>query len=264
MPDWLDKDLWAELLTLTQNEPLQGPVGHTLQDMFECAGLPLPNDLHPGRIDRAQVQDFCSRNAEGNRDKDCFLVIVAWGGMNRKHARSALAAWEQWHQAFSQVREAPNRHKAYLAFSQLRELNENRQRALPCVGPAYYTKLITFLVPRLRPYIMDQWTAKAVEVLSDDGFRLVWTTRRVTRNGNQLSDQNTPATYEKFCQRMDQLAGLQHNVALGEITPELASAFEARLFSRGGRGRAPAAPWRERVKAIWNQTHGGTHDCRRR
>lgn len=99
-------------------------------------------------------------------------------------------------------------------------------------GPSFFTKLLYFFSPCPTSYIMDQWTAKSINLLTG---RLV-----VRMDGDFPSGDNTGANYQNFCEEVDAVAAL-----IGCSGQEA----EERLFSRGGR---PRWRWREYVVRNWD------------
>jgi hypothetical protein len=241
MPTWLDHAAWNEFLLLTLDAPEQGDIGHPLNSLFGFAGIgrPVPDHFRRARTNRNEVSLYYAADVD---DQDRFLAMAAWGSMNRRHARSALESWNHWGAIVEAIR-APKitRAAAYGMF-----LEAHRNGLMPGIGPAYFTKLIMFVRPDLRGYIMDQWTGKAVEVLSTDGFQLHFSTHG---SSHRITPHNTALAYEEFCSRMDQLALVQLGLEnLESLTPIQAHDFESRLFSKGGR---PPAPWRYYVRNAW-------------
>lgn len=179
--------------------------------------------LEDENLDRKQLADFCCSSAHS--DLDLFLAISAWGGMKVRHARSAL---EQQQTLLHDMRvlrtQVPTRRDAYNIFYSARANGR-----LKGVGPAYYTKLIFFVRPDLAGYIMDQWTARSVNVLA--GQSVI----RLGRENNVL-DSNTADDYEVFCKIVESLASKLN------IPPDVC---EMKLFSHGGRN---PGMWRAYVK----------------
>ena len=101
--------------------------------------------------------------------------------------------------------------EAYKSFAELRE-----QKKLKGAGPAYFTKLIYFLMPHSSTtaklgYIMDQWVGCSVNLLTDQNTVLmnVEKTWKPNEGGAEpnysftVSDVNTSANYKEFCRAMD-------------------------------------------------------------
>jgi hypothetical protein len=108
--------------------------------------------------------------------------------------------------------DCPNRREAYLLFSGLRAENN-----LPGIGPAYFTKLIFFVRPTLGGYIMDQWTARSINLLYGKTIQLT--------QGPSVAE-NDPEIYEDFRRKIEDV---------GERLRCSPDEAERALFSSGGR-----------------------------
>lgn len=172
---------------------------------------------------RDDVWDYCRNTANG--DLESLLIILSWGGMNREHAKKLLEKENHVLDIVRKLRSGyfENRKKAFEYIQEKR-----KQGLLPGMGIGYFTKLICFLQPKLRGYIMDQWVAKSVNLLL--GIPLVH-----IANHSWVSDENTPAIYEDFCAYIDEIA-----VSINR------SGFETEeyLFSVGGHKKGK---WRHHV-----------------
>jgi len=141
--------------------------------------------------------------------------ILAWGGMHGRH-RDALhqQADYRWLRIAQEIRAGERtRRESYEVFADLR-----REQSLSGMGPAYFTKLIFFLMPRqsVHPvgYIMDQWVACSINllagrdiVLTDANFR--WASvhkHRKLQSTFVVSDLNDGAAYEDYCCHIERLA----------------------------------------------------------
>lgn len=177
---------------------------------------------------------------------DLCIAILAWGGMhgsNRNHLfKRDVSSWLAM--AESVRAGVLNRQQAFDAFASL-----NRSGTLVGMGPAYYTKLIYFLMPRSvdRPvgYIMDQWLGCSVNLICgqevvrmDSSVSWVSNRRRVVQQANsRVSPLNTGLHYERFCQVVE-LVAQQLGAGWTADTAELA------LMSAGGK---KPATWRAHV-----------------
>jgi hypothetical protein len=161
---------------------------------------------------------------------DVCAAIFAWGGMRRDHARLFFGSPE-WLVISDGVRRGELDH--FQGYAQFFDLTCARK--MRGCGPAYYTKLLFFLPPsrHLRGVIMDQWTARSMNLLLGPPPLV-----KVTKGQQQVryvSSRNDSEVYRRFCGAMSELASVV------EDTPERT---EMRLFSQGkGRGE-----WREYVK----------------
>ncbi len=178
------------------------------------------------------------------------ISILAWGGMhgsNRNHLFNRST--EPWLEVAEAVRNGRlARQDAFAAFAKL-----NRKGKLVGMGPAYYTKLIYFLMPRDGAcpvgYIMDQWLGCSVNLICQQEVvrmdtMVIWTAQKrgAARSGfrratSRVSPLNTSEHYERFCQAVELLA---ERMGAG-WTPD---ATELALMSSGGYS---PAPWRSYV-----------------
>jgi hypothetical protein len=136
-----------------------------------------------------------------------------------------------------------NRSQAYQKFAELRNSDE-----LPGLGPAYFTKLIFFLMTdRERPgYIMDQWTSASVNLLFEQTIVHTTVQKNFKNDGSFkvsefVNDSNSQQQYDKFCQAVECLA--KKLDVSSERTEEM-------MFSEG-RGRGV---WRNYVVKQRNQS----------
>lgn len=156
--------------------------------------------------------------------RDRFWLILAWGRINRLHAATVFRNEDIWLPAMQRALDAPTRAEAYAAF-------QTAALATRGMGPAYFTKILFFARPDLSAYIMDQWTARSVNLLLDaPAIRMV--------NRVAVCKSNGPEVYEHFCGVVEDLAA-----SFGKSGAHI----ESCLFSTGGRGKA-AAPWRQHVR----------------
>lgn len=187
------------------------------------AGLGDLFNLDDHRIDRARLFDLAK---EGEQER-FFLSVMAWGGMKVGHGISAWAGQDQW-QGPLEVALAGGESRADLF---------RRFAGAPVAGmrAAYFTKLIHFASrPLARPvgYIMDQWTAKSVNLICR---------REVVAldAAGYVLPRNDHHAYEAFCGVVD---------AIGDALRVAGAQAEERIYSRGGRR---PADWRAHVKANW-------------
>ncbi|UFN51582.1 hypothetical protein LPC08_25295 (plasmid) [Roseomonas sp. OT10] len=192
-------------------------------------------------------EDLFSLVADASQDTMTLCaVILAWGGMRVSHGKALFGAGAGavWRRAAEEVRfEDLGRADAYSRFHALR-----LRKVLPGMGPAYFTKLVFFLRGKDVHdvgYIMDQWTGCSLNVLTGDPNTVLmnatytWKRSKKTRqvglrSAFQVSDENGPDRYERFCSAVDRIAG---EVSLSRMDAELL------LMSRG-RGRGA---WRKHV-----------------
>ena len=173
--------------------------------------------------------------------------IMAWGGMRMDHRNMAFLSphTNSWLNVANAIRSGTlTRCEAYDAFSELRET-----KRLKGMGPAYFTKLIYFLMPRGKSnyppgFIMDQWAGCSINVLTGKPTVLMDSVGHWTGEGDTLrkaftfivSDCNTGDHYETFCASID---------ALAEHYEQSGDQIDRALLSKGGRH---PAKWRQYIK----------------
>ena len=193
----------------------------------EIAGVPNSNDLPNYQLTRQAVRSICTDPTKPVLFG--YACAMAWGGQGGGSggARSVDSAWAN-HRVLEARLETLRagelgRRDAYALFCNGGEI--------PGLGPSYLTKLLYFFSPSPSSYIMDQWTAKSVNLL---------TRQKVVRMaGEWPSADNKGGNYQAFCEELDLIGGLLG--CSGEIAEE-------RIFSQGGRH---PWPWRAYVKKHW-------------
>lgn len=185
------------------------------------------NDVEAHLVAGSETRDRLLNAATDNVEALAWRIL-AWGGMRVNNGEALQGCGADWTELCREI--VAGKHSrccAYDAFARLRR--EGKTKGL---GPAYFTKLIYFLMPRTqdRPvgYIMDQWVSCAVNLLA---------TEPVVRAGANfvVSDRNTGEIYERYCRTIESLA------ESCSLSPE---ALEIQLMSQGG--RRPAS-WRAYV-----------------
>lgn len=143
------------------------------------------------------------------------IAILSWGGIKATKHQKKLFQKTEWILLCEEIRRGKikTREEAYNKFLQLR-----KSKKLPGLGPAFFTKLICFLNPSLNGYIMDQWTAKSINLIYNSSIYL-------SKYG-QVLDTNSASDYENFCSKIEELASYL------ETTPIQA---EEIIFSHGGK-----------------------------
>lgn len=179
------------------------------------------------RLDRYELFEYCQN--EKNDDLNVLIAILSWGGMRRDHGRILLNNPGIVLALVQSLRNG-DFHTRRDAFSSFQKHRMNG--SLPGLGIGYFTKLICFLAPSLNGYIMDQWVAKSINLLTGDKIVSI-------SNNVWVNDINNCDTYEKFCGEIDKLATM-----LG------CTGFEAekRIFSVGRR----KGQWRNYVIGNYN------------
>jgi hypothetical protein len=187
------------------------------------------------QVSRAQLKALVKNSAIDTLS--CCIAILAWGGMNRQHGSRLFSSSQEWVCIADEIRNGKlDRSEAYEKFAHLREAKK-----LPGIGPAYFTKLIFFLMPddQSKGYIMDQWTSVSVNLLFEKPL-IDTSVLKVKRQDGSIrvaeivKDSNSHLQYEMFCQSVEWLAKKIN------VSPELA---EEMMFSEG-RGKGT---WRNYV-----------------
>lgn len=202
------------------------------------------NVLPEGRVKRSRVLELAS-SPEVNINTVC-AAIMAWGGMHKNHRDYLFNdSGTEWLEIAQAIRCGEiDRQTAYSRLAKLRS-----QGKLKGAGPAFFTKLIYFLMPRRDPtlktgYIMDQWAGCSINLLVGPEVVLMNVTTVRKRQADDptpkfeftVADKNTGDNYEIFCSAVDLL---RENL---DITPEQ---VDRELVSAGGR---KPEPWRLYVK----------------
>ena len=169
------------------------------------------------------------------------LFILGWGGMRLPNATSALMTYEtHWKPIVEEMLQGKE-DAAVTAYERFR--SKVLDNDLSGMGPAYFTKLIYFLEPSHRGYIMDQWTARSMNWLRNDVDREIYLIPRYDRSDHYMnfrvdSERNNGWIYSKFCEDMESLAKSLN------LSPDKT---ERLIFSRGGIQRVPLGGWRKLI-----------------
>lgn len=195
----------------------QGTVGINVQ---RWARNVFPNNelnANPPNVQFSRTELFAYCGCPDTSGLDATISILAWGGMRINNARRFFAQRNTWLPIIQGLRSNsyPSRKCAFKEFQSLREAGN-----LKGMGIAYYTKLICFLAPNLRGYILDQWTGKSINLLT--GLPMV------SLSDGLVNDTNNSTTYEAFCCKVN---------LLGDLLGINGYTAEERIFSEGrGRG----------------------------
>ena len=106
-----------------------------------------------------------------------------------------------------------------------------KDKKLTHMGPAYFTKLIFFLESKHNGYIMDQWTARSMNLLRKSNkykIHLIYTNKRKSDGLRYFyvdSTNNNACIYRAFCEDLEHLS--EYLNIDSEETEKL-------IFSRGG------------------------------
>jgi hypothetical protein len=216
------------------------------------SGLGKTYQLSSAPLTRAALRALWSDPAQS--EEACFLSTMAWGGMQRGNARKAWQAREMWVQVCRDLRLGTHdRASGFRAFSDLRSKGR-----LPGIGPAYFTKILFFAMPSADAYILDQWTARSVHMLTGQGaypaVRKDYTTaQKALKLGLPdklrvvVEDKVSVEDYQHYCQTVE-LLGSMLNLHPHQV--------EEKLFSSGG--RTPHA-WRSHVMTAWTSQEGSLY-----
>jgi hypothetical protein len=136
---------------------------------------------------------------------ECSINIFSWGGMRRTNALKSFDNFQIWLPICDDIRDGKlSRIEAFDKFISLRKNSK-----LSGMGPAFFTKLIFFFMSRRidSGYIMDQWTARSVNLL----FNEVVVKNKIINKGkiNEyviVSDDNDSGNYEQFCLCVEKIA----------------------------------------------------------
>ena len=195
-------------------------------------------------LNRHDIFDSIARIKDASALSEvCKDILIRWGGMQRNHFKM-LDANHGWLRVAGAILEgATTRKEAYALFAALRVDGE-----LKGMGPAYFTKLIYFLMPRSNGqaigYIMDQWVGCSVNILAGKDIVVMNQSFSVSKKKDVLeqvasftvSDINTPQHYENYCRVVE---GLSEEM---QKSPEWTELY---LMSKGG---ARSFRWREYVR----------------
>ncbi|MGN5953153.1 hypothetical protein ACP6L2_00925 [Sphingobacterium lactis] len=204
-----------------ESKPFTGP--NSLSWIKFVVGKEYQNKKLDRSLYRDDLLDFCEDT--NNADFDCLLAILSWGGMHREHGKDLLKEPSSILDITFKLRNNyfATRQDAFEYIQEKRKLG-----LLPGLGIGYFTKLICFLAPQLNGYIMDQWVAKSINLITRKNIthidKIGWVT-----------DKNNKINYENFCSEIDQIAQ-KLNISGYKA--------EEKLFSIGGRNKGK---WRKFV-----------------
>jgi hypothetical protein len=146
------------------------------------------------RFDRYQLFKYCDNKNIDNLN--VLTAILSWGGMRRDHGKRLFNNLNNLLPLIDNLRKGiyKSRKEAFDAFQKQR-ING----LLPGLGIGYFTKLICFLSPGLKGYIMDQWVGKSINLITGEVIT------KLTSN-SWVNDKNNSTDYEIFCSKIDKLA----------------------------------------------------------
>lgn len=204
--------------------------GRTPQRWANSVEQGLGTGLPDKPVHRGDLRAFC--RDESHSLEACFLTVMAWGGMKVPHGQLAWSARGGWLKTIAWLREdGPTRTEAFARLSGLRSTGK-----LPGIGPAFFTKLMFFLRTADDAYILDQWTAKSVHVLTGQ-----YHAPPLARHHHRVPDDLSTEDYEIYCLFVERLAQ-----KVGRDGPDT----EHALFSVGGKR---SGSWRRYVRKYWQR-----------
>jgi hypothetical protein len=120
------------------------------------------NEKLDAKLKRSEL--FDNNFIKDLNNEELAIAILSWGGMNREHGKS-LFQNKEWIDLIEDLRnnKIRTREEAYALFTALR-----KNKKLKGMGSAYFTKLICFVNPELKGYILDQWTSKSINFLFEN------------------------------------------------------------------------------------------------
>lgn len=192
----------------TRRHPDEGS-GKRVRAFAEAFPGAMLDALPYGHIKRSEI--FSLVADESLNTATVSAAILAWGGMRHANRKTLLGS-PRWLALADDIRRGGfGRKSAYEAFMSLQVRKEMKG-----MGPAFFTKLIYFLLPRNNPpkhaYIMDQWAGCSINVLCGREVVLMDKSIRWKPDGMShavdfvVSPHNSPDHYDAFCEAMDALA----------------------------------------------------------
>lgn len=236
----MNKSLEILIKCINQNEDLNDNGGRSPHAYHNVIDKELLSKIADEKNTKDELFELIKQDKEST--PGICLKILSWGAMHSASLKTVFEDYKQaaWLKLAHKIRCGQyNRQDAYEEFAELR-----RNRLLVGMGPAYFTKLIFFLMPgnsnQPRGYIMDQWVASSVNLLAGQNIVLLdanysWNKDVKLQNSFYVSDFNKSADYEKFCLQVEQIA---YDIGKTPIDTERV------LMSQGGRHKYA---WRQYV-----------------
>lgn len=206
-----------ELITASSVGPWSSANLTSWKSYYDFSNLKLDQTA---RVRRSDV--ICARDELKTETLPLVMLIFAWGGMNRLHARLFLDAPRTWLATAEGLHSGSlSKIAGYQAFHEL-----SNSGKMPGCGPAYYTKLLTFLPKRgaARGIIMDQWTSRSVNLLANEE---IVKTVKARNNKQYVHKANDSSVYGRFCAIVEDLTEIIH----GNRDEANVEDIEMRLFS---------------------------------
>jgi len=186
-------------------------------------------------------------------EEAAFFAIMAWGGQQKPHTVSSWSERDKWLNTLENLRKGQ--------ISPVEAYDHFFRANVSGLGPAFYTKLIFFLQHDKfregeRGFIMDQWTAKSMELLhksQQQGLRLKWmsvqykTPHGIPSYSAALARQNSAEIYRYFCNFVHELQRQLHHRHSVQLTTDQ---VEETIFAGAPKRQRPL-PWREFTMRNW-------------
>jgi hypothetical protein len=178
-------------------------------------------------FEREELFEYCKDKNISNLN--LVVAIFSWGGMRCDHAKNLFKSKgiQEFSDLVSKLRNGEFNNRIH-AFEEFKKLID--EGLVVGLGIGYFTKLICFLDPCLKGYIMDQWVSKSINLLN--GQKIV----KISSN-NWVNNHNDSNSYELFCSKIDEL---------GELIGCNGFEAEEKLFSNGGKDKFKGK-WRKYV-----------------
>lgn len=176
-------------------------------------------ELPTGEPTESEVKAFCRSSAS---DHACFFYVGGWGGMRLPNARRAYAERSKWLPIMRAMRGGKCSDPGAL-------FDRFADERIPGLAPAYFTKLMYFCCSKGNCYILDQWTARSINLIFGTGNHLIYMSSRTW-----VDRRNTGVQYLNYCAIVEKIADILHK------SPR---EIEKAMFA------GSAHPWRKYLKA---------------
>lgn len=199
--------------------------------LMELSGI-LPNQ----KLSRSSV--FSIVNDENLSICYKIICILSWGDMRYGNAYKFFRNWDEY---------SPNLEVLLGLFyeeniSRLWLYDQLNKMQMKGCGISYIPKFIYFF-SNGNAYIMDQWTAKSIELIWENKYRI-----GIKITNNYLPRDNHSGIYEEFCKRVEYLTKYINDTLGTRLNP---SQLEERLFSNGANNGQVRGVWRNYVINNW-------------
>jgi hypothetical protein len=233
MPQLYIETHWDKFVESIPDEP-QGNIGTSPLKWVGSYDLKnVPENLPNRKLGRGEVRSICQENPDVLFG---YICAMAWGGQGMtKYVNGAWSKRAVLTKHLEKLREGKlTRCDAYNLF-----LNDK----IFGLGPAYWTKLLFFFGPDEKAknscYIMDQWTAKSVNLLT--GLQVV------KMSGDNVSSDNRCGNYQAFCEVIDSMVTSLQATGLKKFEVLTGAKVEEWIYSRGWEGKEEPLAWRAYV-----------------